>query len=116
MSGDTDSDGVIDNGEGLYVRAGTENDAYPVVYYRGNVTNNNVYFAGKCWQIIRTTETGGTKLIYNGENTGTESNPACEPTTGVDRKITLNIDGVDTNTFAFSGTFIPASFAIVCAV
>ena len=102
ISGDTDSDGVIDNGEGLYVRAGTENDAYPIVYYRGNVTNNNVYFAGKCWQIIRTTETGGTKIIYNGENTGTEEAPACEPAAGTDRQITLNIEGEDVNTFKFN--------------
>ena len=104
ISGDTDSDNVIDNGQGLYVRAGTENDAYPVVYYRGNVTNNNVFFAGKCWQIIRTTETGGTKLIYNGENTGTADEPACENSTGTDRQITLNIEGTDKNTFSFSGT------------
>lgn len=27
---------------------------------------NNVIFAGFCWQIIRTTDTGGVKLIYNG--------------------------------------------------
>ncbi len=90
------------NGKGLYVRAGTENDAYPVIYYRGNV-DNNVYFAGKCWQIIRTTDTGGTKMIYNGENTGTEDNPACENTEGTARQITLNIDGTDTNTFQYSG-------------
>ena len=103
ISGDTDSDNILDNGQGLYVRAGTENDAYPIVYYRG-VVDNNVYFAGKCWQIIRTTETGGTKLIYNGENTGTADEPACENTTGTARQITLNISGTDTNTFAFSGT------------
>ncbi len=66
--------------------------AYPVIYYRGNVTNN-VYFEGHCWQIIRTTETGGTKLVYNGENTGSTSAPACENTEGTDRQITLNIDG-----------------------
>ena len=90
------------NGKGLYIRSGTENDAYPIIYYRGNV-DNNVYFANKCWQIVRTTETGGTKLIYNGENTGTESTPACEPATGDDRQITLNIDGIDTNTFAYAG-------------
>ena len=89
------------NGEGLYVRATTENDAYPVVYYRGNV-DNNVYFAGKCWQMVRTTDTGGVKMIYNGENTGSEAEPACEPASGADRHITLNIDGVDTNTFKFN--------------
>ena len=32
------------------------------------VTNmNNVIFGGQCWQIIRTTDTGGVKLLYNGE-------------------------------------------------
>ena len=92
------------NGKGLYVRVGTENDAYPIIYYRGNVTNNNVYFAGKCWQMIRTTDTGGVKMIYNGENTGTADAPACEPAAGTDRQITLNIEGTDTNTFPFSGT------------
>ena len=28
---------------------------------------NNVIFAKHCWQMIRTTDTGGVKLIYNGE-------------------------------------------------
>ena len=28
---------------------------------------NNVLFAGHCWQMIRTTDTGGVKMIYNGE-------------------------------------------------
>ena len=54
------------NGRGLYVRAGTENDSYPIYYYRGNVTNNNVVFGDHCWKMVRTTETGGVKLIYNG--------------------------------------------------
>ena len=54
------------NGRGVYTRAGTENDEYPVHYYRGNVTNNNVKFAGFCWKAVRTTSTGGVKLIYNG--------------------------------------------------
>ena len=100
ISGDTDSDNVLDNGEGLYVRAGTENDAYPIVYYRGDV-DNNVYFAGKCWQIVRTTETGGTKLIYNGENTGSSSKPACE-NTGVSTVISLDMEGTPSTTFMFN--------------
>ena len=54
------------NGNGLYVLPGTENDTNPIYFYRGNVENNNVYFAGYCWKIVRTTETGGTKMIYNG--------------------------------------------------
>ena len=106
ISGDTNSDNVIDNGEGLYVRAGTEDDAYPVVYYRGNIDNNNVYFGGYCWQIVRTTETGGIKMIYNGTNTNTlnSDEPKCEPAAGTDRQITLNINNEDKNIFTFSGT------------
>ncbi len=30
----------------------------------------NVLFAGHCWQMIRTTDTGGVKLLYNGEADG----------------------------------------------
>jgi len=68
------------NGQGVYKRAGTENEEYPILYYRGNVNNNNVIFADFCWKIVRTTDTGGVKLIYNGvptngqcNNTGTAS-------------------------------------------
>ena len=55
------------NGKGVYMRAGTENDAYPITYYRGAVEDNNVVFANKCWKMVRTTDTGGVKMIYNGE-------------------------------------------------
>ena len=69
------------NGKGVYERAGTENNEYPIYYYRGDVDNNHVKFAGFCWKAVRTTETGGVKLIYDGEpdsngycnNTGEES-------------------------------------------
>ncbi len=54
------------NGKGLYILHGTENDEYPIMYYRGAVVNNNVKFANFCWKIVRTTDTGGIKLIYNG--------------------------------------------------
>ena len=54
------------NGKGLYIREGTQNDEFPVYYYRGDVQNNNVLFGGYCWKILRTTSTGGTKLVYNG--------------------------------------------------
>ena len=55
------------NGKGVYMRAGTESDDYPIMYYRGDVTDNNVVFANQCWKAVRTTDTGGVKLIYNGE-------------------------------------------------
>ena len=56
----------ITNGHRIYMVASSKNDKYPLYYYRGNVENNNVIFANSCWKIVRTTETGGTKLIYSG--------------------------------------------------
>ena len=43
-----------------------------IYYYHGSINNsilvqNNVVFAGYCWQMFRTTDTGGVKMIYNGE-------------------------------------------------
>lgn len=56
---------------GYYIRLGTEekNEEYkgePIYYYRGSIAENNVIFANMCWQIVRTTETGGLKLLYKG--------------------------------------------------
>ncbi len=89
------------NGKGVYTFSSTANDAYPVMYYRGAVENNNVLFANKCWKMVRTTDTGGVKLIYNGENKGTEEAPNCD-NTGEETLMTLNIDGTETNKFAFN--------------
>ena len=68
-----------DGTSGIYTTTSTENGV-PVYYYRGAVDNNHVLFAGFCWEIVRTTETGGVKLIYDGlpsdgacANTGTDS-------------------------------------------
>ena len=56
-----------DNGQGVYTKEGTENDKYPIYYYRGDLSlSNNVLFGGFCWKAIRTTATGGVRLIYNG--------------------------------------------------
>ncbi len=55
------------NGKGLFIKNETVSDSNPIVYYRGEVDNNNVIFANKCWKALRTTDTGGVKLIYNGE-------------------------------------------------
>ena len=59
---------------GLYK---TEDDYGDVYYYRGDVQNNNVYFGGYYWKIIRTNGDGSLRLIYNGkvsnaQNTDTE--------------------------------------------
>ncbi len=74
------------NGKGVYTLSKTSNTAYPVYYYRGEVENNNVIFANFCWKIIRTTNTGGVKLIYN----GTPSNGVCNNT--IDSTIKSVID------------------------
>ncbi len=55
------------NGKGVYELHTTSNNNYPTYYYRGAVTDNNVLFAEQCWKIVRTTDTGGIKLIYNGK-------------------------------------------------
>ena len=53
-----------DNTNGIYTTTNTDSGK-PVYYYRGNV-DNRVIFANFCWRIVRTTETGGVKLIYDG--------------------------------------------------
>ena len=67
-----------DNTNGIYTTTNTDS-GIPVYYYRGNV-DNRVIFANFCWRIVRTTETGGVKLIYDGvpsngqcNNTGSNS-------------------------------------------
>ena len=49
--------------KGLY--QGTD-DYGTTYYYRGNVKNNNVYFAGFYWQIVRVNGDGSVRLMYNG--------------------------------------------------
>lgn len=61
-----------DKGYGAYKYTGEVTDTYDnkgnksIYYYKNNNINNNVLFGGYCWQIIRTTATGGIKMIYNG--------------------------------------------------
>ncbi len=64
---------------GIYMTTAT-NGNVPVYYYRGDAdkVNNNIIFNNMCWKIIRTTETGGVKLIYN----GTPTDGKCETQTG----------------------------------
>ena len=54
----------------------TTQDGTDIYYYRGAVKDNNVLYGGYCWKIIRTTKTGGIKMIYNGlpdgNNCGTD--------------------------------------------
>ena len=56
---------------GLYK---TEDDYGDVYYYRGDVQNNNVYFGGFYWKIIRTNGDGSLRLIYNGKTANATGN------------------------------------------
>ena len=58
------NDGNVDIDK--YSGSGSENLSTDIFYYHGNTENNNLFFANKCWKIVRTTETGGIKLLYNG--------------------------------------------------
>ena len=49
---------------GIYTTPSTDSGNL-VYYYRGSV-DNHLIFANFCWRIVRTTETGGVKLIYDG--------------------------------------------------
>lgn len=49
-----------------YTGNGASTFTNPVYYYKGAVTTNNVLFANFCWKMVRTTDTGGVKLVYNG--------------------------------------------------
>ena len=69
-----------DNTKGIYTTTNTENNV-PVYYYRGAVDNNHVLFANFCWRIVRTTETGGIKLIYDGKPSNGQCNNTDADTT-----------------------------------
>lgn len=80
------------NGKGVYMKAETANDDYPILYYRGDITDNNVLFGNQCWKMLRTTDTGGVKLIYNGTPKDIIQGVARD-----DYNVTLNTD----NTFTY---------------
>ena len=55
------------NNEGIFYTNNSINGNTIFFYRGGNNLNNNLIFANKCWKIIRTTESGNIKIIYNGE-------------------------------------------------
>ena len=85
----------IQNKKSLFKALVAANNSSCMIKYNGNVTDTlrktepatkvyfdrciekrNIIFAGSCWQIIRTNETGGIRVIYNGE----PDNGKCEST------------------------------------
>ncbi|MCI8460954.1 MAG: hypothetical protein HFE81_06105 [Bacilli bacterium] len=76
-----------------------------VYFYRGNVTNNNVKFAGFCWKIVRTTGTGGVKLSYNGEPTSSgdcNNDPIVSTVVSTDFNSTYNQTATDYESYVLS--------------
>ncbi len=64
------------NGNGVNKGDEFQKDIY---YYRGQIDNNYLLWANKCWRIVRTTATGGVKIVYIGEPDGSGVCPE-EPT------------------------------------
>ncbi len=90
------------NGQGVYMIADTSQDAHPIYYYRGAVTNNNVIFADSCWKIVRTTEKGGIKLIYNGSPTIQSNKKVCN-NSGKDTQVAEKQFNVSASSPAYAG-------------
>ena len=57
--------GTIQSEVGLYKTVDDYGDVY---YYRGNVQNNNVYFGGYYWKIIRINGDNSLRMIYQGKS------------------------------------------------
>ena len=51
-----------------------EENGKEIYYYRGEVYDNHVIWGGFCWRILRTTATGGVKIVYNGTPSDVEVN------------------------------------------
>lgn len=86
-------------GEGIFRHTSTKDNSFPVYYYSRNLSKNfedNVIFGGFCWRIIRTTDTGGVKMIYN----GTPVDNKCE---AIDRGFDYARFNRTTNALAYHG-------------
>ena len=79
-----------------YQDYGTGVDATKVYIFKSNDISN-VIFEDYCWKIIRTTETGGVKLLYN----GLPSNGECTAT-GASTMLTAAQMGTPNNTIRYN--------------
>ena len=69
--GDTLATGLGDGTNGIYK---SEDDLGNSYYFRGNVTNNYVYFAKNWWQIIRINGDGTIRMIYTSNPNDSNAN------------------------------------------
>ena len=61
----------MDSQVGLYKVVDTDGDSY---IYRGAVSNNNVYFGGYYWKVLRINGDGSIRLIFNGNALASDGN------------------------------------------
>ncbi|MDO4341740.1 MAG: hypothetical protein Q4C44_03240 [bacterium] len=62
---------LIDYSRNNGVQKTNDENGKEIYYYTGNISNNNIVLNNFCWKMIRTTETNGVKLLYNGKYTDT---------------------------------------------
>ena len=78
------------NGRGIYKYTEDGEDIY---YWRGKVDEvegaaNHVIFGGYCWEMVRTTKTGGVKMIYDGTPVESNGVQTC-PNTGSNSQLSV---------------------------
>lgn len=96
------------NGQGVLTINTTLLSKYPIYYYRGKV-DNNVIYNNMCWQIVRTTDTGSIKLIYNGKPNNGKCNNVNKDSaysTSSDQKFSYNTNG---SWPSFAGYTVPSN-------
>ena len=88
------SSGCEESTVGIYE---SQDDLGTTYYFRGDVTNNYVYFAGFYWRIIRINGDGGIRMIYDG------TTPHDNGESSTDRQIGTSAFNSSYNSNAFVG-------------
>lgn len=89
LKNETENGGLAREYTGEHHDSFTEEPSYKIYHWYAEndeqgsqvIEKNNVIFGNYCWQIIRTTDTGGVKLIYNGIPNDGKCNNTGEGTT-----------------------------------
>ena len=79
------------------------------VYFDRCIDHRNIIFGNFCWQVVRTTETGGTKLIYNGEPVDGKCEGSRGDHIGIVGKEINYINDINANTIDMSGDYLYGS-------
>ena len=90
------------------VLAGAVDDYGMSYYFRGNVTNNYVQFANKCWRIVRVTGDGSIKLVLHNDNVNNVASPCASSNNSSDAAF-ARYDGT-TYTSRFNGNIIDNAY------